>query len=208
MGLNPIFNTLISLISVNVGAKAFTSLSDNTENQDQIVKTLYQIFFPFFILFSIYAFSGIYVVTTVQDREEKLRYLLNFSGMRSSAYYLGLLLAEVIIFLFPQCILMLLSRVIGIDVYFKAAGLILPGFVAFAFPFILTNYLIGFLYTSSEKAFKLQIVPLIIVTIVPGFVYTMLGLEISSLTFLSPFIGIITIIGKSVQYGVDFTYRL
>jgi hypothetical protein len=41
---------------------------------------------------------GVFVFTPVEDRELKLRYLLNFAGMRSSAYYIGYFFADWIIF--------------------------------------------------------------------------------------------------------------
>jgi hypothetical protein len=57
--------------------------------------------FPVLQIFGILISSGIFIFTPVEDREQKLRYLLNFAGMRSSAYYIGLLLADVVIFCFP-----------------------------------------------------------------------------------------------------------
>jgi len=61
----------------------------------------YNVMFPVLQIFGILISSGIFIFTPVEDREQKLRYLLNFAGMRSSAYFIGLLLADVVIFCIP-----------------------------------------------------------------------------------------------------------
>jgi hypothetical protein len=57
--------------------------------------------FPILVTLGIVSSSGVFVFATVKDREDKLRYLLNFAGMRSSSYYLGFLFADVIIYCIP-----------------------------------------------------------------------------------------------------------
>jgi hypothetical protein len=64
-------------------------------------KGFYDVMFPVLQIFGILISSGIFIFTPVEDREQKLRYLLNFAGMRSSAYFIGLLLADVVIFCIP-----------------------------------------------------------------------------------------------------------
>mmetsp|Transcript_41167 Transcript_41167/g.62611 ORF Transcript_41167/g.62611 Transcript_41167/m.62611 type:complete len:127 (+) Transcript_41167:689-1069(+) len=58
--------------------------------------------FPFVIVISLSMASAIYVTSLVQDREFKLRYLLNFTGVSSSAYILGLLFADILFFMVPS----------------------------------------------------------------------------------------------------------
>ena len=55
--------------------------------------------------------SALYVISTVHDREMKLRYLLNFAGMRSTPYFLGMFLAELTIFMIPILFLLLLGSI-------------------------------------------------------------------------------------------------
>jgi hypothetical protein len=68
---------------------------------------------------------------------------------------MGLLLSDMLIFLLPQIILTILSALLGIKVYSRASGLILPALTLFSMPFILVNYLIGYLFSTPERAFKL-----------------------------------------------------
>lgn len=44
---------------------------------------------------------GVFIIHVVKDKEDKLRYLLNFAGMRPSSYFIGLMLADLIIFTIP-----------------------------------------------------------------------------------------------------------
>lgn len=41
------------------------------------------------------------MITTVKDRQDKLRYLLNFGGMRSLSYYVGIVLADFTLYILP-----------------------------------------------------------------------------------------------------------
>jgi hypothetical protein len=45
--------------------------------------------------------SGVFVLCPVNDREFKLRYLLNFIGMKSMPYYLGNLIADMTLYMVP-----------------------------------------------------------------------------------------------------------
>jgi hypothetical protein len=55
-------------------------------------------------------------VTLVTDRFEDLRYLLNFSGVKSSAYILGISLADTLLCLIPNILFILLGCIFGIDI--------------------------------------------------------------------------------------------
>ena len=58
-----------------------------------------------------------FVITPLQDREEKLRYLLNFTGQRSTTYFIGIWLADIIIFIVPAIVLILLAGVLGVKAF-------------------------------------------------------------------------------------------
>ena len=62
--------------------------------------------FPTLLIISIAISSGLFVITPVTDRQDKLRYLLNFAGITPFSYYMGLFLADCILFITP-CILII-----------------------------------------------------------------------------------------------------
>ena len=60
------------------------------------------------------AFVGITLIT---DRFEDVRYLLNFSGVKSSAYILGITLADTLLCVVPNIIFIYLATIFGIPVF-------------------------------------------------------------------------------------------
>ena len=59
--------------------------------------------------------SGLFVVTSTKDREDKLRYLLNFSGISSAAYYIGLFFADMILFIATTICIIVMSYILKIE---------------------------------------------------------------------------------------------
>jgi hypothetical protein len=86
----------------------------------------------------------------VLERETNLRYVLNFIGIRSSAYYLGNMMAELIIFAGISVTLIILSLILGLDAINKASWLIYIHMIAFGWAFIPFNYTLSFLFNKAE----------------------------------------------------------
>ena len=76
---------------------------------------------------------------TVGDREKGVRSLLNFSGLRPSAYYLGIALAESLIFIVTNALLVLFSGLLGIEIFFKAGPQIMLVIVFLSLPLIFVS---------------------------------------------------------------------
>jgi hypothetical protein len=53
----------------------------DTSYFDDIKKKIMETAFPALVVLSVLTSSGLYVVTPVKDRQDKLRYLLNFAGI-------------------------------------------------------------------------------------------------------------------------------
>ena len=92
--------------------------------------------FPGLVQISIVMSSSLFVVTPVQDREEKLRYLLNFSGISSFNYYFGLFLADMILFMIPCILVMVLSYLLNIESFYKNSQCIMIALFLFGLGFI------------------------------------------------------------------------
>ena len=121
---------------------------------DEMQEKILHMAFPALVLASIVTSGALFVVTAVQDREEKLRYLLKFSGMSSFAYYTGLFVADMILFCIPCCLVVVLSYFLKIETFYKNAGEILMAFFMFGLGFMQLNYLAGYLFSTAESAFK------------------------------------------------------
>ena len=75
------------------------------------------------ILSLLFTLMGTFVsLTLITDRFEDLRYLLNFVGVKSSAYILGITLADTLLCVVPNIIFIYLATIFGIPVFLKKSG--------------------------------------------------------------------------------------
>lgn len=107
------------------------------------------------MLLSIVISGALFVITPVKDREDGLRYLLNFAGISSHAYYMGIFLADMVLFVIPCALIVVVAFIFNITLFTDNAGKIFLALVIFGLSFMQLNYLIGFLFTKVESAFKL-----------------------------------------------------
>jgi hypothetical protein len=68
------------------------------------------VLFPFIMNYGFCACSGVYLLMPLEDRQTKLRGILNLNGLRPFSYWAGMLFGDFIIYLFP-CILFLIFMV-------------------------------------------------------------------------------------------------
>lgn len=129
--------------------------------------------FAFFILIGFALCSGLFILSPVLDKENKLRSMLNFMGMKSLAYYLGNLFADLILFSIPTVgfILLLFPLKITLFIVNGTWAVLLAVMVSFGFALINLTYLLSFLFKSHNNAFKqIGLIYLIGGTILPSFV--------------------------------------
>ena len=98
--------------------------------------------------------SGVYLITSVTDREEKLRYLLNFGGMRSVPYFLGLFAADYVIYFIPSSLFVLLTVLLDIDAFKNSSGYFFISLITFCLGFISISNLVGFSFRDVSSSFK------------------------------------------------------
>lgn len=118
-----------------------------------IVDILYLFLFPNVMVIGFAVSSGLYLYTTVSDREGKLRYLLKFGGMKSFSYIFGIMMADWLIFTIPTLIFVLLMIILDIDIFLNSPGHLLATLVMFGFAFVNLNNLIGFWFKQVTSAF-------------------------------------------------------
>lgn len=97
--------------------------------------------------------SGLYSYTTVSDREGKLRYLLNFGGMKSFSYIFGIMLADWLIFTIPSLIFVALMLILNIEIFSGSPGHFVATLVGFGFAFINLNNFIGFMFKDVNSSY-------------------------------------------------------
>lgn len=131
--------------------------------------------FPIFILIGYLSSIGLYLVVPVTDKFNKTRYLLNFAGMRSSAYYIGLFLADYIIYSISNFLLVGFVFILDLGIFSENAGNLFLILMVLGFPYITLAYLFGFVFDNPESAFKwvfyfalmTYAIPLILINFMP-----------------------------------------
>ena len=108
---------------------------------------------PAVIMLGILISSGTFAVTIAKDREAKLRYLLNLAGIKPTAYYLGILITDFIIYIIPMALLVVLCFILDIKDFTDNAGKIFGSLCCAALPVITLTYCIQFAFATGEKAF-------------------------------------------------------
>lgn len=73
--------------------------------------------FSLWMLIGFCTCSGIFILPTCSDREFKLRYLMNFIGIKSFSYYIGNFLADFILFFIPTILFIILLFPMKIDTF-------------------------------------------------------------------------------------------
>lgn len=121
---------------------------------DRLKTFLYNTIYPYLIQFALILNCGLYVVSLVYDREQGMRYLLNFHGIGNAAYVLGITAADFCISLVPSALLVILGLVLDLDVFKAHSFEVFLALVVFNFPFIMVVNILGFVFKKAETAFK------------------------------------------------------
>ena len=89
---------------------------------------------------------GLYLIVPVTDKFNKTRYLLNFAGIRSSAYYIGIFLADYVIYSISTILLFGFVFVLDLGIFTENAVNLFLILAVNGFPYITLAYLFGFLF--------------------------------------------------------------
>lgn len=154
---------LIEIIVISTIAKIITSQiggDDSGIDTSKLLQSLWVSILPVVMLIAVMTSSSLYVITPVKDRQDKLRYLLNFAGISSHAYYFGIFLADMVLFTIPCSLIVTLAYAFQIEAFTNNAASILGTMITFGLGFIPFLYICSFLFKDVESAFKYVTLPL------------------------------------------------
>lgn len=109
---------------------------------------------------------GQYVSALTLDREDKTRYLLNFAGMRSSSYVLGMVFGEYLNFVVPQILLIIMVFILKITSFQTHIVLFFGNVFIAGFPIISLMHLISHMFDKHMSAFKYSLPIMILINAV------------------------------------------
>jgi hypothetical protein len=94
------------------------------------------------------------MLVPVKDREQKLRGILNLNGVGVIAYWLGMYICDLLLFLLPTCLLLLLVKAVKISSFQDDIGGIFLVLFGFGLSLIQLTYLIQFIFKNITQAIK------------------------------------------------------
>jgi hypothetical protein len=157
------------------------------DDNKRVLALLTSNLFVTFVLLGFSLCSGLFILAPVADKENKLRHLLNFIGMKPIAYYVGSYLTDIVFFMVPTIGFIIILFPLNVR-YFIINGtwaLLLAVMTTFGLSMISLTYLLSFMFVNANNAFKYS-----------GIIFLLIGL------FLPSIVG--GILGAVTQYGTAF----
>lgn len=148
---SPFITAIISFLIIN----NLVDYSQDEQMKQVGLILLNGILFSMWLLVGFATGSGIFIVGLVQDREFKLRYMMNFIGLRTFPYFIGNFLLDFSLFMIPTSAFILLLFPMQIMVFTSKWGSILLVMMCFGAALISLTYMISFMFSNSQKAFRL-----------------------------------------------------
>ena len=98
--------------------------------------------------------TGIFIETPVYERENKLRYALQVTGLRTTPYWIGMFIADYLLYLMPGLCFVALVYIFNIPTLTKYSAQTVPLYIVFGAPLITFMYLCNYMFSKSSTAFK------------------------------------------------------
>lgn len=126
--------------------KGTSNITADSEDERRLLTFVNGLMFTVWMLIGFCVCSGIFVLAPVSDREFKLRYLINFMGMRSYSYFIGNFLTDIILFMVPTIGFIFLLFPMKIEVFSDNWGTIFFLMSTFGVALITLSYVVSFLF--------------------------------------------------------------
>lgn len=199
MIISPFIMVLSLIILLATIVSAFSS--GNKELDKQIIRVATAYFFPVFLLYGFCVSSGIYMIVSLFDKENKMRKYMFLSGVGPFAYYGGLFCADLLLFLITEFCFIIFTLVFKLQAYSSQMGGFILILSSFGMALIAFTYLFQHWFKNSESAFRFI-----------GYIYLAFGLLLP-FTFIL-FFGIVTrtvwglYLGNAIIYFINPFYVL
>lgn len=155
MMLEPIFQVMISLTIIVIFIRAIVRITETSETDaKKIVQGVLDIMYPTLMELSLIFNCKLYCIGLVYEREHRVRHLLNFQGINSAAYVIGMSLADWIIFCVASILIILFGIIMELQIISNYAYVTLFVLTAFAFAFVMLINLLTSFETTLLHAFK------------------------------------------------------
>lgn len=155
----PLLFVLIEMLFITVILNAILRLSKTDESQNSYIRrAVLNVAFPVFVQVAMIFNSSLFCVATITERENEIRNLLNFQGNGSIAYNLGMILADNLLLLIPNTLLIIFGLIFQLDVITNQAWQFYLTLTVFGFAFVPLCVLFGQPWKKLESGFKYTLI--------------------------------------------------
>jgi len=106
------------------------------------------------MLFAFSICSGLFIITLVEEREKRLRHVLKVVGVKTSAYFVGNLIADMLLFLISSAIFIALLYPLNLPYLYRDWPRVFAIMSSFGFALITLTYLASFVFKNATYAFN------------------------------------------------------
>ena len=99
--------------------------------------------FPLILNIGYATTSSVYLLMPIEERQRKMRHILSMTGMRTVPYWLGLFIADYILFLMPTALFTLFVLAIQLNGFQQKLAEFISIMLGFGFGIISLTYLIA-----------------------------------------------------------------
>lgn len=149
----------------------------------KIINYTVALMFPYILNAGYATTSGIYMLMPIEERMKKTRHILRMSGMQILPYWLGLFLADYLLFLIPTTLFGVLVGCSGLSIFSDHLFQFIGGMLGFGVAVIAMTYFLASFFDSQDGAIKCNIFfQLIVGTFLPFIILGVVGGVSKSLT--------------------------
>lgn len=106
------------------------------------------VMFPMILNIGYATTSGVYLLMPIEERQRKMRHILSMTGMRTLPYWLGLFIADYILFLMPTALFTFFVVAIQLNGFEQKIAEFICVMLGFGFGIITITYLIAHFFSN------------------------------------------------------------
>ena len=154
---------ILLLVKITLTALKNQKLTINEDKTINVItQHLFDISVPFLLIIGFVLQTGVYANTLIKDRQDDLRYFLNFSGANGYAYVMGVMLSDCVLLMVSIGFLLIVALLIQVDAIIDGGGSLFLLYLCFQGSFLAIVNLFGMFFKDVATAYKILMIFIIL----------------------------------------------
>lgn len=172
--VSPFINVCIAFLIIY----SFFSLNGvDNQTTKKVLSWIMAIMFPYLLNAGFASTSGVYMLMPIEERMNKTRHILKLAGLQTVPYWLGLLVADYLLFLIPTALFAIMVGALNIPMFSNSLAQFIFGMLTFGFAVITCTYFISSFFDNQNSAIKCNVlIQLLFGTVLPYMLISIVSL--------------------------------